>query len=113
MSKYTTINKLPYIISDISNFLLFRIVLKMNAAFSEPHKVIDSLFQNFVNVNPKYKPSIELEPLLQGRLWKAHLNFAWPMPFRVTTRSTDRDHATHYAYLEACDMFRVSIIESL
>lgn len=94
---------LDYHILILSSFL----VADLHKVFSDPENLLSSLINIMVNIDPMQLPTIDIEPRLGGRLWRACIKFTWPVAFRVMGESTEQTRARHYAYLEACKMFQV------
>lgn len=81
-------------------------VADLHKVFSDPENLLSSLINIMVNIDPMQLPTIDIEPRLGGRLWRACIKFTWPVAFQVVGESTEQTRARHYAYLEACKMFQ-------
>ena len=84
-------------------------ILKNN--FPEPSKLITEIYQPLVETNKERAPVFSIVPKLNGRLWKAHLHFNFPIRFYATGIHSDLEQAKENTYLEACRMCKVKLTQ--
>jgi hypothetical protein len=84
-------------------------VMQLNGRYPDPQELITRLLRPITEVDSSYVPKVHLQSHLNGSLWRANLQMLWPVPFHTTGICMDPNRAQHYAYLQACNMYQVSI----
>ena len=89
-------------------FIILFPVIKLEQRYPYPKAVIEDIFTSLKAVDIGSYPKLSVVPKLGGRCWCARLEFTWPIEFSVTGKSADRETAEKFAYLQACDLFKVN-----
>ncbi|KAK3601725.1 hypothetical protein CHS0354_016085 [Potamilus streckersoni] len=77
-------------------------VLLLKQRFANARQLVDTLYRPIAEADEVKVPLLQHFSQMNGQLWKARLQFLWPIKMRVTAVHEDQATATENVYLLAC-----------